>query len=329
MIVSPHSTAGGKSLSQNISIRTYVDSPSKHDTVHHCAAEFEARGNAEVKGKVCLVTGATNGIGFATARSLASEGATVLVHGRDAARGQRAVDDIVRVTDNPQVSFVQADFAALADVRRLADELNANLPRLDVLINNAGLLSSGRTLTSDGYETTFAVNHLAPFLLTNLLLEKLKKSAPARIVVVASRAHRRASLDFDDLMSDRSLKFMQVYGRSKLANILFTRALAKRLDGTGVTVNALHPGVVSTGLFQGSSTIVRALAGTIGRLFMISPQEGAKTSVYLASSAEVAGTSGGYYSDCRPAQPTAEAMSDADAERLWSISAKLVGLPLR
>jgi NAD(P)-dependent dehydrogenase (short-subunit alcohol dehydrogenase family) len=178
----------------------------------------------------------------------------------------------------------------------------------------------------DGYEMTFAVNHLAPFLLTNLLLEKLKKSVPARIVVVASEAHRRARLDFDDLMNVRSQGFMQAYGRSKLANMLFARSLARRLQGAGVTVNALHPGVITSNLFQSGPPLVKLAVATVGRLFMISPEEGAKTSVYLATSPQVAARSGGYYSRCRLTRPSAAAVSDGDAERLWEISARLVDI---
>jgi retinol dehydrogenase 12 len=283
--------------------------------------------SGSMKGKTCLVTGATNGIGLATARVLAGMGATVLVHGRDAARGKRAVEEIVRSTGNEATTFVRADFAELADVRRFAAEIDATVPRLDVLINNAGTMSASRTWTIDGYETTFAVNHLAVFLLTLLLLDKLKRSAPARIVVVASDAHRRVKLDFDDLMNVRPGGFLRAYGRSKLANVLFARMLARRLVGTGVTVNALHPGVVATHLFHDAPALVRGVVATVGRLFMITPEEGAKTSVYLASSPEVAGLSGGYYDRCRLVQPSAQALQDADAARLWEISARLVGLP--
>ena len=282
---------------------------------------------ASLAGKVCLVTGATNGIGFTTARALAVLGASVWVHGRDPERGRRVVDDIVRESGNRDVRFAQADFARLEDVRRLAAEVQAAVPRLDVLIDNAGLISPRRTTTAEGFEATFAVNHLAPFLLTLLLREKLEQSAPARIVVVASEAHRRSQLDFDDLMMAKAYSQFRAYGRSKLANILFARALARRLAGTAVTVNALHPGLVHTNLFNSHSTLSRVGVATLGRFFMISPEEGAKTSVYLASSPEVEGRSGGYYSDCRLIEPSAAALRDEDGERLWEISAKLVGLP--
>jgi retinol dehydrogenase 12 len=283
---------------------------------------------ASLAGKVCLVTGATNGIGFTTARALARLGANVWVHGRDPERGRRAAEDIIRESGNRDVRFVQADFARLEDVRRLAAEVQAGTPRLDVLIDNAGLICPQRTTTAEGFEATFAVNHLAPFLLTLLLRAKLEHSAPARIVVVASEAHRRSQLNFDDLMMAKGYSQFRAYGRSKLANILFARALARRLAGTAVTVNALHPGLVRTNLFNSHSMLSRVGVATIGRFFMISSEEGAKTSVYLASSPEVEGRSGGYYSDCRLIEPSAAALKDEDGERLWEVSAKLVGLPV-
>jgi retinol dehydrogenase 12 len=219
---------------------------------------------------------------------------------------------------------VRADFAHLDEVRELAQEL-ARLPRLDVLINNAGLMDVARTCTAEGYDSTFAVNHLAPFLLTNLLLEKLSRSAPARVIVVASEAHRRARLDFSDLMNAR-VGFLQAYERSKLANLLFTRALARRLKGTGVTANALHPGFVASELFRGSPPLLKWLLATLARPFMRSPEAGARTSVYLATSPEVEGQSGGYYRDCRRTEPSAAARCDEMAARLWAESARLTEL---
>jgi len=277
-----------------------------------------------------LVTGATGGIGLQTARVLAQMGHSVLIHGRDSAKGEAAVTEVrSTAAANVDVRFLQADFASLAQVRVLAAQVMASVPRLDVLINNAGCGNFSRTVTTDGYETTFAVNHLAPFLLTNLLLDRLKESAPARIVNVASRAHRGKEIDFDDLMSLRGYGVMRTYGRSKLANVLFTRALAKRLAGSNVTANSLHPGLIATGIGQ-----TNALARLVWKLVVmvrggISVEEGASTSVYLATSPEVAGLSGGYYVKCRPAelQTSTEAVSDAAAERLWKVSEELVGLP--
>jgi retinol dehydrogenase-12 len=274
-----------------------------------------------------LVTGATDGIGLATAGALAARGHRVLIHGRNAIKGEAAAQAVrAAATGAGDVRFLQADFASLAQVRSLAGELDA-LPRLDVLINNAGCVNLSRRVTTDGFETTFAVNHLAPFLLTNLLLRKIRGSAPARIVTVASSAHRGKYIDFDDLMSTRDYQMMRTYGRSKLANILFTRALAKRLAGTGVTANSLHPGMVATHLGQDNW-----FARVLGRAFLavagVPAAEGAKTSVYLATAAEVEGVSGGYYAKCRPAPLAAApgALEDAIAERLWAVSEQLVGL---
>ena len=278
-----------------------------------------------MNGRVCVVTGATHGVGLATARALAALGASVVLHGRDFDRTHAVAQDISRDTGNSAVRAVQADFAHLAQVRRLTQELDATLPRIDVLINNAGMLGGARAVSADGYDLTFAVNHLAPFLLTNLLLAKLKASAPARVIVVASEAHRRARLDFADLMNRSVSGLMPAYARSKLANVLFVRALAARLAGSGVTVNALHPGVVYSNLFHRNRAL-RVLLGTLGRPFMLSPEEGARTSVYLATAPELSGQSGGYYRDCRPIAPSATAQSDADASRLWQESAQLTGL---
>jgi NAD(P)-dependent dehydrogenase (short-subunit alcohol dehydrogenase family) len=277
-----------------------------------------------------LVTGATGGIGLQTAKVLAQMGHSVLIHGRDPRKGEAAVKEVrSTAAANVDVRFLQADFASLAQVRDLAAQVVASVPRLDVLINNAGCGNLSRTVTTDGYETTFAVNHLAPFLLTNLLLGKLKESAPARIVNVASRAHRGKEIDFEDLMSVRGYGVMRTYGRSKLANILFTRALAKRLVGSKVTANCLHPGLIATGIGQ-----THALARLVWKLIVkvrggISVEEGAKTSVYLATASNVEGLSGGYYVKCRLAelQTRAEAVSDAAAERLWKVSEQLVGVP--
>src|SRR2546421_7180043 len=278
-----------------------------------------------MNGRICVVTGATHGIGRATARALAASGATVLVHGRDHARARAVAEDISRDTGNPEVRFVQADFAQLAQVRRLAQQLHSLLPRLDVLINNAGMMAAAHARSADGYELTFAVNHLAPFLLTNLLLEKLKASAPARVIVVASEAHRRATLDFGDLMNAGASGW-GAYQRSKLANVLFARELARRLAGTGVTVNALHPGLIRSQLFRGSPALLRALLSSVGWLFMLSPQQGARGSVYLATAPEVGGQSGGYYRGCRRAAPSLAAQSEACAARLWQESARLTGM---
>lgn len=279
-----------------------------------------------MNGKTCLVTGATHGIGLATARALAAAGATVLVHGRDAELGAAVTADIARESGNSAVRFVRADFMHLDEVRELAEQL-ARQPRLDVLINNAALIDGAqRRCTAEGYDATFGVNHLAPFLLTTLLLPKLEQSPHARVVVVASEAHRRAGwLDFDDLMNVRVGPW-RAYARSKLANLLFMRALAARLKGSAVTVNALHPGVVRSQLFRGLRGPLRLLLSSLARPFMRSPQRGAETSIYLATSPEVEGASGGYYRDRRRIEPSAAARCPEAAARLWSESERLTAL---
>jgi NAD(P)-dependent dehydrogenase (short-subunit alcohol dehydrogenase family) len=256
---------------------------------------------------------------------LASLGHRVLLHGRNDQKARTALELIRKESPASELRFFKADFSNLDQVRRLAQQIDAEIPRLDVLINNAGCSFFRRTATADGHEATFAVNHLAPFLLTNLLLDKLKASAPARIVTVASAAHRYAHLDFDDLMSQRRYRVMQVYGCSKLANILFTRELAKRLAGTNVTANALHPGVVRTHIGQ-SNAFARAVGQLIMLAIAIPATEGAKTSIYLATAPEVEGQSGGYYKECHLAAPKPQALDDASAARLWEVSEQLVGL---
>jgi retinol dehydrogenase 12 len=278
-----------------------------------------------MNGKTCLVTGATHGVGLATARALAAAGATVLVHGRDAALGSAVAAGIGRESGNPAVRFVRADFMHLEEVRELAAELGS-LPRLDVLINNAALIDTAGRCTAEGYDATFGVNHLAPFLLTNLLLPKLRASTPARVIVVASQAHRRAGwLDFDDLMNTR-VGYLRAYGRSKLANLLFMRALARRLRGSDVTVNAAHPGVVRSQLFRGLPAPLRFALATVLRPFTRSLEQGARTSVYLATAAQLARASGGYYRDCQRVEPAAAARCDEAAARLWNESVRLTGL---
>jgi len=281
---------------------------------------------AELTGRTCLVTGATHGIGRATAEALAAQGATVIVHGRDSAAVGAVCHEIARSAGSGRVTGAVADFASLAAVRKLAAEVAARHERLDVLVNNAGAGARGRPVTSDGFEWLFGVNHLAPFLLTNLLLDKLKASAPARVVVVASMAYRRAVIDFDDMnWQRRKYSGLQAYGASKLANILFTLELARRLAGSGVTANCLHPGVVATNIFN--------KLGLLGRLFtllakpwLLTSQEGAKTSIYLASSPEVASVSGKYYDRGREALLEPPARDAEAARKLWELSERLCGI---
>jgi NAD(P)-dependent dehydrogenase (short-subunit alcohol dehydrogenase family) len=282
-----------------------------------------------MRGKTVIITGGNSGIGLESAVALARSGADVMITARDPERGKGAVDDIKTRSGSTAVDLAVFDLASLASVRAGAAELLDRCPRIDVLINNAGLVLSERTETEDGYETTFAVNHLGPFLLTNLLLDRIKASAPARIVNVASTAHKaaRKGLDFDDLQNTAGYKQMQVYGESKLANILFTTELSRRLAGTGVTANSLHPGTVRTGYGRdGDTTGLLAVGIKIGALFFMSAEKGADTSVYLASSPEVAAISGEYFIKRKVRQPSAAA-ADADAaKRLWDVSEQLVGL---
>ncbi len=279
-----------------------------------------------MNGRICLVTGATRGVGAATARALAARGASVLVHGRDEVRSRALAAAITRDTGNGAVRAVPADFARLGEVRRLGAELCVQVPRLDVLINNAAVLAPPGSRSAEGYDLTFAVNHLAPYLLTRMLLPKLRASAPARIIVVASEAHRRARLDFSDLMNTRARGFMTAYERSKLANLLMVRALTSRLAGSGVTVNAVHPGLIASALFRDTPPLVRFVLSSVGRPFMISPERGARGSLELATAPGLATASGGYYRRGRPVAPSPEAQSDEDAERLWRESARLAGL---
>ena len=278
--------------------------------------------------KVCLITGATSGIGKATAMGLANMGASVVMVGRDRGRGVAAMAEIKERSGNASVDLILADVSSQKEVRRLADEFKEAHPRLDVLINNAGVFRSERITTADGIEETFAVNHLAYFLLTNLLLDTLEAGAPSRIVNVASADHGNATIDFDDLQGEKGYTGAKAYSRSKLANVLFTYELARRLRGTGVTVNCLHPGVVGTNLGSGVSGafgfVVRAL-----RPLMKSPKKGAETSVYLAASPEVEGSSGGYFVKKAEARSSDASHDERLAARLWEVSAELTNLPVR
>ena len=280
-----------------------------------------------MKDKVCVITGGTDGIGKAAAYGLAVQGAKLLVQGRDPDKGARAVAELKARSGNPAIEFLPADFSSLADVRRLAAVIMEHTPRIDVLVNNAGGLFAKRSVSKDGYEMTFAVNHLAPFLLTHLLLNTLKSASPSRIVTTASHAHRGAKILFDDLQATRKYSAMAAYGSSKLANILFTRALAKRLQGTGVTATCLHPGFVRTSFGRdiSASPLLKRVFGLISR-FARTPEKGAQTVVYLASSPQVQGASGGYYFDCKLTPPSSAAQDDGAAERLWQVSEQLVGI---
>ena len=281
---------------------------------------------SHMQGRTVLITGGNSGIGFETALALATAGATVVFTSRDPHRGEHAVDEIRRRT-SVQPHLMQLDLASFASIRAFAAGFLERFDSLHVLINNAGVILSKRTETEDGFETTFGVNHLGHFLLTHLLLDRIKASAPARIVNVASRAHRyaRSGLDFDDLQSTRSYSGLGAYNRSKLANIYFTRELARRLQGTGVTVNALHPGVVATRFSRdGDVKGIISWFYRFGQPFLRSSEKGAQTSVYLASSPQVEGVSGNYFADSKEAKPTSIARDDEAARRLWEASEALL-----
>jgi NAD(P)-dependent dehydrogenase (short-subunit alcohol dehydrogenase family) len=288
----------------------------------------------DMQGKTVVVTGANSGIGFETAAALAAMGARVLVTARNADKGRAAVAEISqRLHGDAQVQLVVFDLADLASVRRGAAEILDLAPQLDVLVNNAGLVLSERTETVDGYEATFATNHLGPFLLTNLLLQRITSTSRSRVVNVASTAHNaaRKGMPFDDLQNTTHYRGMRVYGESKLANILFTLELARRLQGSGVTANSLHPGTVRSGYGGGGDARgFLAFGIKIASPFFLSSAKGARTSVYLASSPEVDGVSGEYFVKCTPRKPRRWAQDPEAAQRLWRVSEEMVGLaPVR
>lgn len=280
-----------------------------------------------MQARTCLITGANSGIGKEAAVALASMGASVVMVARDRARGEAAAADVRSRSGSSSVDLLLADLASLADVRRLANDVRERYPQLNVLINNAGAYHSSRILTADGFETTFAVNHLAHFVLTNELLDLLRKSAPARIINVSSRAHFRARPNFDDVNCEGGYPGFTVYGQSKLANVLFTYELARRLDTADVIVNAMHPGVVRTGFGKNNDGAIGrlfALAHVVARPFFISPERGADTIVHLASSPDVEGVTGKYFVK-RQAVPSSPASYDEDlARRLWETSEAMV-----
>jgi NAD(P)-dependent dehydrogenase (short-subunit alcohol dehydrogenase family) len=278
---------------------------------------------APLLGKHVVVTGASNGIGLQTAIGLARLGASVALVARDRAKGEAALAAVRAASAGGKPSLFLADLGALTQVRRLAGELAAALPRIDVLLNNAGAMHATRKESADGLELTVAVNHLAPFLLTTLLLRRLRASAPSRVVTVSSEAHRIAPLDLDDFQSRRGYTAMKVYGRSKLANVLFSNELARREAGTGVTSNSLHPGVVATGFGRNDPGWFKLLV-TIGKPFLATPEKGARTSIHVAAAPELAAVSGRYFKDRREVAPAGFARDEAVQRRLWELSERLV-----
>lgn len=278
---------------------------------------------ASLVGKVCVVTGANTGIGKETARGLAAQGAQVILACRNLARGEAARSDIAATTGRSDVEVMALDLADQASIRAFAQELQARTQRLDVLVNNAGVYAAGsRRTTAQGHELTFGTNHVGTFLLTQLLLPLLKASAPSRIVVLSSALHRRGRLDFEDPMFVRRMYGANAaYNQSKLANVMFTKALARRLKDTGVTVNAVHPGVVATELVRD----LPAWAVKIFHLFLMTPQDGARCSVHVATAPEAADISGEYFEKSRPRPAARQALDEQAQERLWEMTRKWAG----
>jgi len=280
----------------------------------------------DLTGRTCFVTGATSGIGEETALAFARMGARVGILARDPARAERTRARIERETGR-SVDVIEGDLASLASVRAAAAEILDRFDALHVWVNNAGLIGLKRETSVDGFERTFATNHLGPFLLTNLVLPRIVESAPARIVNLASEAHRfaKAGLDWDDLQNERAYKSFRVYGESKLANMLFTRELARRLAGAGVAVNCVHPGAVATSLGAQNGPFARAVIALL-KPFFRSPARGADTTIHVATSPDLEAVSGRYFMDRRDKPPAAQALDDEAAARLWTLSAGLVGL---
>jgi NAD(P)-dependent dehydrogenase (short-subunit alcohol dehydrogenase family) len=279
-----------------------------------------------MRGSTVLVTGGTGGIGLATATGLAGLGARVGIVGRSATRGAAAADAVRRQVPSARVDVFEADLSAQAEVRRLAAEVKGTYPRLDVLVNNVGGYWAHRHVTADRLEHTFALNHLAPFLLTHELRDLLLASAPARVVTVSSGAQAMGRIDLADLQGERSYNGQRAYNQSKLANVLFTYELARRLEGTGVTATVLHPGVVRTAFGREDTGWVMRLMLPLVTPFMKTPEQGAATPVYLASSPEVAGVTGAYFADRREKRSSRASYDLALARRLWEVSAELTGV---
>lgn len=278
-----------------------------------------------IRGKTCMITGATSGIGRSTAIELGTAGAHLVLVCRNRERGEELVREIT-ANGNPEVELMLADLESQAQIRKLAADFLATRKPLHVLINNAGVFNLKRKITSDGIEEVFAVNHLAYFLLTMLLLERIKESAPARIINIASDLHQRATMKFEDLGGERSYGGFASYAQSKLGNVLFTYELARRLARSGVTVNCVHPGAVATNLARNNGTLATVAWKLIGA-FMKSPDDGARTQVYLALAPELEGVTGKYFIDSKEARSSAESRDAGVARRLWDVSAQMTGLP--
>ena len=277
----------------------------------------------DIRDKLCVVTGATNGIGRQTAQELAGQGARVVVVARNRTKGEDTIRAIAESTERSDAELLLCDFASQRAIRQAAREALSRFPAIHVLVNNAAVVNVKREVTEDGLEAMFAVNHLGYFLFTTLLLDRLVASAPARVVNVASDAHRFAEIDFEDLQSEKQYGTFRTYGQSKGCNILFNLELAKRLADSGVTANALHPGGISTGLGANNGPLLRVVQ-KVAMLFMKPPEEGADTPVYLAASPDVQGVSGGYFFKREPHESTEQTRDPALAARLWAVSEALV-----
>lgn len=276
-----------------------------------------------MEGKICIITGANSGIGKATAIGLAKMNATIVMMCRSKERGEEAQKEVIELTGNKKVDLLLCDLSSLESIRKFVSEFKSKYQKLHILINNAGVMLSKRGISVDGFEMNFAVNHLAPFLLTNLLLDALKKSAPSRIINVSSAAHRMAKMNFDDLQSEkRKYRLMKIYGASKLALMLFSYELSRKLEGTSVTINTLHPGLVNTNLGQDQSSFSKGFA----KLFFKKPEKGAETSIYLASSQEVDGITGKYFAKKQQKQSSEESYNEDYAKRLWELSKEMTKL---
>lgn len=281
---------------------------------------------ALMSGKTVVVTGASGGIGKATAIGLAQMGAQVAITGRDPQRTEEAAADIRAQSGNPAITAFAADMSVQSEVRLLGGELLDRYPRIEVLINNVGGFWATRRVTADGAEHTFAVNHLAPFLLTGLLLDRLRQSAPARVVTVSSINQAMGKINFDDLHGEGKWSGQKAYDQSKLANVLFTYELARRLEGSGVTATVLHPGAVRTAFACEDPSFIYRIVFPLARPFLKAPEQGAATSIYLASCPELESTTGQYFANCKPKQTNKCSYDTELAARLWEVSADLVGL---
>jgi len=286
--------------------------------------EIAIMAKSNMQGKVCLVTGSSSGIGKVTARELAKMDATVVIVCRNRVKGEAVQAEIKEASGNAQVDLIVADLSELSEVRRVASEFKQSYTQLHVLVNNAGGINSEHKVTPDGLEFTFATNYLAPFLLTHLLLDVLKASAPARIVNVSSVAHTRGKVDFADLQGTQRYSFTKAYGQSKLALIYFTYELADQLKGTGVTVNALHPGAVASNFNDGMKGLAHVIGAVIYSFVGINVERGAQTSLYLATSPEVEGVSGKYFSDRKEASSSRLSYDVTVRQRLWDVSQELI-----